>query len=120
MGVLDHTDTISSRHNLYKGRCSELIISTFLEVTATLSTNRPAASTPHHGKCQDRTRDFSPTPAAPMEVKRKVLRRLGAPVRTSRPLVRIKTKETPARGTFGTERWNTFSWMKLEKCQNNL
>ena len=45
VGRLFSTTSHHIRCNLYKGRCSELIISTFLEVTATLSTNRPAT---HH------------------------------------------------------------------------
>merc|ERR1712141_130534 len=66
-------------------------------------------------------RDFSPPPpAAPIEVQQRILRRLGAPIRASRAPGRITTKETPARGTSGKERWTTSSWMKLEKCQNNL
>merc|ERR1712062_62339 len=80
------------------------------------------ASYSNYRRCLDRTRDITQPPAAPMKVIRRVLiifRQLGVPVKASRILMRIKSQESPALRTSGSERWRMFSWMKLEKCQHS-
>merc|ERR1712241_641757 len=48
-----------------------------------------------------------------------IFKQRGVPVKASRILMRIKSQESPALRTSGSERWRMFSWVRLEKCQHS-